>query len=186
MNISLRNAVAGGFLLLMAACSRDPDVYAMPAKEAQQRLLAADFTDFRDTRQCGILIHFAASPTAEGGVKWQITSGGHDVMNFTAVLTPVEGDKTRLALEIEKDGAGLEKYGREQFYPHPALLQPVRAALREKLATILEGRPYEDRTPLDGARSSVCLIQRGRLTGGGKPFEFGPEDVAATQQPLLK
>ena len=40
-----------------------PDVYAVPIDAAYQKLKSGDLDDFRDARQCGILIHIATQGT---------------------------------------------------------------------------------------------------------------------------
>ena len=161
-----------GMTVLLAACGSAPGVYDLPLPEALARLERADTDAFRMARQCGILIHFKASQPKDNAITWHVTSSGSEVLSFTVRLT-AEGDGTRAAIEVPADPKGGEMYSGAQFYPRPAVRQPLRPAIQELVASALEQRPFN---PQDlGSTDSVCNVQRAGLESGS--FKFGVDDA---------
>lgn len=166
----------------VAACSGEPPgQYPVSAGEAYQRLSANDFSAFMRNRQCGVLIQVERDGLPGTSVTWTIKSSDREMLHFTAKLTPVDAKRTRVAVEISKDENGREAYDGSQFYRRPAVKQPVRPAIEEQIAAILEGRAFSHQNltrssgglsaPPQGAfRDSVCDVQRGRLEEMGEPF----------------
>lgn len=161
-------------LLLVSACDDTPGEpkgqYALSQRDANARLAANDFTEFRTDRQCGILIHVRPSAHARGSMTWQVWSGGVSQLSFTATLTPVDDHHTKVDITVSPKLGGHEPYDGTQFYYRPAVKQPVRPAIEEQVAAALEARPYDvERLPA-AAKDSVCLVQRGGLEEG-MPFD---------------
>lgn len=165
-----------GCALLAGCASTPPDVYAVPIDVAYQKLRSGDLTDFRNARQCGILIHIASEGRSDKSVRWVVTSSGRTVASWIARLEAVDAENTRITIEVPKspDGKG-EIYDGNQFYPRPALHQPLRPAIRELINSRLEGRSFDvSNSPNSGEHESVCNVQRGGLESGS--FKFGVDD----------
>jgi hypothetical protein len=151
-----------------SACQaeRPPGVYDLGITEAYQRLSAHTLPDLVFARQCGILIHVKP----EGGVPnrqvtWRVYSSGKPVVEFTAALTAIGDKQTKIVINMPREANGGEAYDGSQFYPRPAFNQPLRPAVEEQVAAILESRAFDIRRvprPVD----SVCSVQRGGLEHG--------------------
>ena len=163
----------GPVVLLVAALSlagcakREPGVYDLSLKEVYDRLSVNALPDLVRSRQCGILIHVAPESWSDREVIWKVRSSGHEVLKFSAILTPIGETQTKVEIKIPADPAGGEVYDGEKFYPRPALNQPLRPAVQEQVAAILEGRPYDLKT-VGPPTDKVCLVQRGGLETGMK------------------
>ena len=158
-------------VLLLAACaagcSREPGVYPVALHDAFQKLAENKLEDFKFKRQCGILIHFRPDSILDKSVTWRVYSSGTELFSFTANLTPVGDSKTKVSVEVSKDPDGTDVYAGTDFYPRPALMQPLKPAVEEAIAADLEGRAFDpQRVPKPPEKDSVCLIQRGGLEHG--------------------
>ncbi len=186
--MNLRFVPAITLLGLATGCSDPPGQYRLSTREVYQRLSKADFKDFMRNRLCGVLIHIKSDGGDGKSVNWRITSSGQDMLNFTARLTPVSANRTKVAIEVQKEINGREAYDGTQFYRRPAVMQPVRPAIQEQIAALLEDRPFNpahlQELPSDTgtfgkiSRDTVCNVQRGRLEEG-EPFSVDdpiPED----------
>jgi hypothetical protein len=152
--------------LCLAGCAkREPGVYDLSLKEAYDRLSVSDLPDLVRSRQCGILIHVAPESFSDREITWKVNSGGHEVLKFTAVLTPIGEKQTKVEIKVPADPAGGEVYDGKKFYPRPAINQPLRPAVDEQVAAILEGRPW-DVSRVGPPTDSVCNVQRGGLESG--------------------
>ncbi|KPL68961.1 hypothetical protein SZ64_13140 [Erythrobacter sp. SG61-1L] len=159
---------------MLAGCGgAEPGVYAVPLAEALQRLKKADVDGFRSARQCGILIHFAADSPKDDAITWRVSSSGREVLRFTVRLT-AEGEGTRAQIEVPAEAKGGEMYDGSQFYPRPAVHQPLRPAVQELIDAAMEKRPYDVMRIPDGQRSSAndgpCKVQRAGLESGSARF----------------
>ena len=163
---------------MLAACSSQAtpaNEHSIPIDQAYAKLLGADLSDFRRIRQCGILIHFRPEGVPNSHVTWRVLSSGAEVLQFTARLTAVSADRTRVDVEIPKDPNGGEMYDGSQVYRRPALRAPTRAAIEEQVRASLEDRAFSlDNVPRIGD-DSICNVQRGRLQSGGVPFTVNDE-----------
>ena len=153
--------------LLTACGTSTPGVYDVPLPEALARLQKADLNGFRMARQCGMLIHIAASEISDDAITWRITSSGQQVLRFTVRLVK-EGDGTRAAIEVPTDPGGGEVYDGDKFYTRPAVNQPLRPAIQELVDSAIAQRPYEGQKLVSADR--VCSIQRGGLESGHYVF----------------
>jgi len=160
--------------MLLAGCGRsEPGVYAVPLAEALQRLKKADVDGFRMARQCGILIHFASDSPKDNAITWRVSSSGREVLRFTVKLM-AEGNATRARIEVPAEPKGGEMYDGSQFYPRPALHQPLRPAVQELIDAAMEQRPFDVMRIPDEERGSPnngpCQVQRGGLENGSSRF----------------
>jgi hypothetical protein len=163
-----------GVLVLLAAglagCGQEaPGVYNLSIADAYQRLSTNELPDLVYRRQCGILIHVMPEGVPNGKVRWQVTSSGEDVVQFTAILTSLSEKQTKVEIQIPSDPAGGEVYDGAKFYRRPAFNQPLRPAVEEQVAAILESRPF-DIERVGPGRDSVCDVQRGGLVVSGTRF----------------
>jgi hypothetical protein len=144
---------------------RTPGVYEVGVDEAYRRLAGHQLPDLVYAKQCGILIH--VTPEGVGGrqVTWHVHSSDVEVVQFTAVLTPVGETQTKVEIRIPPAPDGGEMYDGKKFYPRPAFNQPLRPAVAEQVAAILEGRKFDVRRVGPGV-DSVCNVQRGGLETG--------------------
>lgn len=167
----VRHASIVAIMLLLSGCGGNPGTYDIPLGEALARLEKADIDGFRKARQCGILIHLTASKPRDNAITWHVTSSGQPVLDFTIKLS-AEGEGTRAAIEVPADPKGGEMYGGNQFYPRPAVNQPLRPALQELVDAAMEQRPFDGQGL--GNSDDVCNVQRGGLESGA--FTFGVDD----------
>ena len=154
-------------LAMLSACSEPPGQYRLGLHDAYERLAKGDFNDFKFERHCGILIEIASQRQGERAVTWHVTSSGMRMLSFTATLTPVDDKTTKVAVSISREANGREAYDGTQQYRRPALNQPVRPAIEEKIASLLTGRPYEAvRMSKEYSSDGVCKLQRDGLESG--------------------
>jgi hypothetical protein len=159
-------------LLCLAGCSNEAGVYDVPLHEAYQRLVANALKDLRAAEQCGILIEFVPSGVLDRSVTWTVMSEGEEQFHFTANLTPVGKDKTRVQVDILKEPMGREFYDGSQFYFRPAMQSPARPRIEEEMAAILEGRSYDLGHVKNVPSNDVCGIQRGKIESGDGAFSI--------------
>lgn len=153
----------------LAGCGRETGVYEIGAHDAYLRLLHSELPELVMARQCGILIHPRADGVADRSVTWRVYSSGREMVNFTATLTPIGAGRTRAEISVGKNTNGVEAYDGSLFYPRPAFNQPLRPAVEEQVAALLEGRRYDvHRVPL--GTDSVCDVQRAGLEEGAARF----------------
>ena len=141
----------------------------LSAAETYQRLVASKLPDLVSKRQCGILIHVTPDGVPNQNVTWRVTSSGHEMVRFTAKLTPVSESRTKVEVAISSGPGGEEAYSGKQFYRRPAFNQPLRPAVEEQIAALLESRAY-DSSRVPRGTDSVCNVQRARLEELGRPF----------------
>jgi hypothetical protein len=160
-------------LLTLGACDSHPNelFYKVAPGEAYNRLMRADITGFRDARQCGMLIYFGAHPTRDA-VTWDVTSSDTLLARFTLRVVPKD-DGSVIAIELPKAPNGAEIYDGNQTYTHPAMMQPVRPALRELIDSAMAGRPY-DWHRIQGTLNTdgLCGSLRDNFEASGKPYEL--------------
>lgn len=162
---SLAVIVAGA----LAGCATpESNVYDLPIAEAAKRLLAADTDEFKYQRQCGVLL--AITPGGGGNaVTWWVSAGGIDVLSFTARLTEVGPNKTKVDVEVSKDPSGMESYSGSTSLVRPLFLQPLRPAITELVDATLDQRKHDysflDKTDVK-ANNAVCNVQRGSMESG--------------------
>src|SRR5262245_58263332 len=130
-------------LVMLSACERELPAgqYKIGLHDAYERLANADFEDFKSERECGIRIHIASQAVPEHSVTWLVTSSGRRMLSFTATLTAVDDNTTQVDISVSPGAHGREAYDGTQGYPRPAVNQPVRPAIEEKIASLLAGRP---------------------------------------------
>ncbi len=165
----------------LAACGDEPlppGVYNIPIRDAYQRLVSNQLAELVFRRQCGILIHVRPEGVPTSKVRWTVTSSGEEVVQFTALLTPVNDKQTKVEIKIPADlDNGGEMYDGKKFYRRPAFNQPLRPAVDEQVSAILEGRKFEIERVGPG-RDTVCNVQRGGLESGMRFRVDDPRDPA--------
>ncbi|GAA4012755.1 hypothetical protein GCM10022280_08460 [Sphingomonas swuensis] len=153
----------------IAGCATpEANVYDLPIAEASKRLLAADLTEFKYQRQCGVLL--AITPGGGGNaVTWWVSTDGMDVFYFTARLTEVGPGKTKVDVEVSKDSNGKESYSGTTELVRPLFLQPLRPAITELVDATLEQRKHDysflNKTDVK-ENNGVCNVQRGSMESG--------------------
>jgi len=154
----------------LAGCGgRESGVFEIGTHDAYERLLHSELPDLVMARQCGILIHPRAEGVADRSVTWRVYSSGREMVNFTATLTPLGAGRTRAEVSVGHNAAGREAYDGSLFYTRPAFNQPLRPAIEEQVAALLEGRSF-DVTRIPRGTDSVCDVQRGGLEEGAARF----------------
>jgi hypothetical protein len=165
-----RKALLFSRLAMLSACSEPrlpPGQYKLGLHDAYERLAKGDFNDFKFERHCGILITIASQWQHERAITWHVTSSGRRMLSFTATLTPVDDKTTKVEVSIPREANGRETYDGTQQYPRPALNQPVRPAIEEKIASLLTGRPYEaERMSQEYSSDYAYTLQRRGLESG--------------------
>jgi hypothetical protein len=154
-------------LTMLSACNEPPGQYKVGLHEAYERIANGDFSDFKIERHCGILINIASQKQPDRAVTWNVTSSGRRMLSFTATLTRIDDKTTKVEVSILREANGREAYDGTQEYPRPALNQPVRPAIEEKIASLMTGRPYDaKRMTKEHAKDYICSLQRHGLEIG--------------------
>jgi hypothetical protein len=159
-----------GLPLLIGGCSGRSGEYDLPVHEVYQRLSENKLKDLRANEACGILIQFVPLGIPDRSVTWSVVSEGEEQLRFTANLTPIGSDSTRVTIELPVDENGHEIYDGSRKYVRPAMMQPVRPRVEEAIAAILEDRPYDLGHVKDAGWDDICGIQRGKIESGHGPF----------------
>ena len=151
----------------LAACQkpRPPGVYDVSVADAYQRLSTNALPDMVYAKQCGILIHVIPEGVPNQQVTWRVYSSDQEVVQFTAVLTPVSEKQTKVDIIVPAAPDGGEVYDGSKFYTRPAFQQPLRPVVAEQVGAILEGRKF-DVTHVGPGTDRVCMVQRGGLETG--------------------
>lgn len=171
-----------GAAMLAGCAAKEEGVVDLPVATVFERLNAGDMKDFRAQRQCGLLIHFASEAERDKQIRWVVRSSGAVVASFTVDLTPVDANRTRIAVRVPEAPDGGEIYDGGKFYPRPALHQPLRPAIKELIAARLEQREFDVWKIPERERSSeadkVCQVQRAGLEVGGRALRHDGNDHA--------
>ena len=152
----------------LGGCSSQQGVYDIGIDEAYARLQASELDELRMAQQCGILIHIQPQGQPTQSVTWHVSSSGTEVVNFTANLSAVGDNRTKVEIAVQEEPIGGEAYDGTQSYPRPAFNQPLRPAIQEQIAALLEGRPY-DASHVEHGHDRLCNVQRAGLESG-RPF----------------
>jgi hypothetical protein len=164
----------------LGGCGRENGVYEIGVHDAYERLVRSALPDLVMARQCGILIHPRAEGVADRAVTWRVYSSGREMVNFTATLTPLGAGRTRAEVSIGRNAQGHEAYDGSLFYTRPAFNQPLRPAVEEQVAALLEGRSFDiGRVPR--GTDSVCDVQRAGLEEGSERFSVLDRPASETQ-----
>jgi hypothetical protein len=170
--------LSAGSILLSGCSSRVPGLYALSADQVYERLNVAALPDFMQDRHCGIPVQIRKMSSAGRSVTWQIMSSGREMLNFSAELTPVAEQKTRVFIRVSLADDGNEAYNGHQSYARPALKQPIRPAIEEQVAALIERRKYDPERLPKSASDKVCEIQRAGLESGRVKFSVDDETGA--------
>ena len=132
-----RLAVAGLLgVLLLAACGRDPSIVAeRPVSEVHSLLAAADELP----PVFGSIEPDLGMDTADPqAVAWILSVKNEEVMRFVATLSPAGEQKTTVEVAVQAPPKS-EKWLKK----NAAVRDFYLAAMREQVASTLEGRPFE-------------------------------------------
>jgi hypothetical protein len=159
----------------LAGCSSKPEgaYYDIPLANAFERLQNADLEGFRDSRQCGMLIHFSSSKIDPTSLAYEVKTSGVSVARFAIRLT--SSDKGTLAsFEVPKGPNGAEIYDGSQSYSHPALMQPLRPSLRELVDAAMGQRRFDwHRLPDPINTDQLCGTEHSHFVTTGHPYRIG-------------
>ena len=168
----------GGFaiaFLALVGCTKGADelYYDMAPDAAFARLVKADIIGFRDARQCGMLIYFEPKEyDATRTIVWEVTSGDTTLARFGLHVIH-KGHGSVIEMQIPKAPDGKEIYDGTQKYGHPALLQPLRPALRELIDAAIERRSYDwHRLPDMEGDYTICASMRQNFIASGQPYRI--------------
>lgn len=131
-----------GVALALAGCKESELEYPVALADALTRLKNADVIGFRNARQCGLLIHFSNYAPDDHTLKYLVRSSKQEVVSFTVQLTATASG-TQAAILVPKAEDSGEIYDGEHHYSHPALMQPLRPAVRELIDAAMEQRPFD-------------------------------------------
>jgi hypothetical protein len=162
-------------VLALGACQGHPNeiYYKVAPSEAFARLQRADIVGFRDARQCGMLIYFSEPTTTADALTWEVTSSNVPLARFTVRVVPKDSGSI-IQIELPKGPNGAEIYDGNQRYTHPALMQPMRPALRELVDAAMAGRPYDWHRIPEGQLNTdgFCGSLRQNFEASGRPYEL--------------
>ena len=173
-SLAVKTLAAITLAAALASCAAPPldDYYNITPAEAFTRLHHADIKGFRDARQCGMLIYFSTSEQPPHSILWTVTSSQIPVASFTLHLAP-QGTGTRITIEVPKGPNGAEIYDGQQKYSHPALMQPLRPAVRELIDAAIARRPYDwHRIPDPLNTDGFCGSLRQNFEASGQPYSL--------------
>jgi hypothetical protein len=158
---------------VLSGCANGPlptanaEGYALSVEEAYNRLVSSDMVEMRDAFQCGLLVHLHPRGIPNESVTWSVSSSGREMFSFTAHLVPLADGRVTTRVSVSADERGGEAYDGNQKYVRPAMNQPIRPAIEEQIAALLEGRSF-DRKRVQVAWNEGCQIQRTILQNGRK------------------
>lgn len=135
-----------GIALALAGCQETKPVqsgYLVPLDQALARLKSADVIGFRNARQCGLLIHITPLLPVGNSVTFTVQSRNRLMTQFTVSLTATPAGTTEAVIRVPGVAGGGEDYDGKQHYAHPALMQPLRPAVKELIDAAMEKRPYD-------------------------------------------
>jgi hypothetical protein len=193
MNFMRTVTTAVGIIILLAAssCALREHEYKLPITEVYQRLVASELQDMVKERICGVDVNIVVEGQPENSaVVWRVMSSGDEQLRFTARLTPISDNVTKVEIDIwnKKDGAAA--YDGTKVYKRPVLEQPVRLGIEEQVDSILKGRPYAgSRKPYEGPpgtfgtppiTDSVCKVQAAGREEGVTKFTTRDDGAEAT------
>jgi len=173
--------------ILLSGCGeKKANVFALTPAQVYEKLSNEELKDFRFRSQCGLLIHIRPDGIRDKSITWRVYSSGQEMVSFTANLTPLADDSTKITYDVSKDPDGREAYSGVADYKWPAFHQPLRPRLEEGIAAILENRPYnikrisdqleqQDKRLAENDRS--CDLQRAGLEAGNSYTVNGPSTV---------
>jgi hypothetical protein len=169
----LRCAALSFVAAALCACQQRQDgYYDIPPATAFARLQQADLTGFRDARQCGMLIYFSEKDDGSQLVTWTATSSDIRVVMFRFRVAPSQQGSI-ISIEVPRGPNGAEIYDGHQKYTHPALMQPLRPALRELVDAATEQRPYDwHRIPDPLNTDGLCGSLRQNFEASGQPYRI--------------
>ena len=124
-------------------------VYPVSSSNAYRILSQSTLPDFAFYSQCGILIHiYVEGSPDQHSITWRVISSGHEMLSFSALITPVDASHSRINISVPLEMNGREAYDGTQDYDRPAVLQPVRPAIEAQISSLMYGKKFDP--PLSG------------------------------------
>ena len=162
--------------LLLSACAASvPEGYPVSQQVAFDRLLESELSGLIERRSCGVELSVDTdAQAADGKIVWRLRSG-EKILMLTALLTPVDADRTKITVSAWSEEDGDNAYNGTKLYPRPLVNQPVLPNLDEQVAALMEGRPYDIYKVKGGVRNDgACIMQKeGRKRG----TKFSVDDI---------
>jgi hypothetical protein len=156
----------------LTGCQSEDGYYDIPPDVAYYRVAQADITAFRKARQCGMLIYFSVEQEPRSALTWTVTSGDVRVAQFGVRFT-AHGRGTIISIEVPKGPNGREMYDGAQTYTHPALMQPLRPAVREFIDAAIEQRPFDfHNLPHPLNTDQLCSEELQNFEMTGQPYRI--------------
>jgi hypothetical protein len=168
----MKRAIGGLILAVaLAGCGNAPPPdekgFKLSVEQAYQRLVNSNMAEMRDAFQCGLLVHLHPRGITNQSVTWSVSSSNREMFNFTVHLAASDDGGVTTRIAVSADERGGEAYDGDNLYPQPAMNQPIRPAIEEQVAALLEGRPF-DRQRVQADWNEACLMRRTVLQNGRK------------------
>jgi len=159
--------------LVLQGCKPGPGAdgfYNIPPEAAYDKLLDADIKGFRNARQCGMLIYFVTNSDPRRSITWTVTSNYVRVARFAVRIAPKDKGSI-ISIDVPKGPNGEEMYNGKQRYTHPAIMQPLRPAVRELIDAAIAGRPFDWKKIPDPLNTDgLCGSLRNNFEASGRPY----------------
>jgi hypothetical protein len=166
--------------------------YPVSLHEAWIRLSRGGIGDYLENSSCGLPIESQVDGETDRSVTWRISSEGQDLIRFTATLTAVDEQTTRVSLAIDDSQTYTPVYDSRDmsappnpWNPYPVLAPPLRPGFSEAISAMLEQRLYDMRrvhagktwgAPGEGAIAGKCVNLRARVARGEHFSIHDPRD----------
>jgi len=140
--VALANIVLGG-LVWFAYLGGDPaDVFDVPLVQARSQISRIDPLPRYMSIGVRDLDYRVDSSSDPMRVSWTLRRNHVDAMRFVATLTPVEDNKTKVAVDIQ-GLANQSSGGGYDFKDHPEIKNFFKVSLRESVASTLQRRDFD-------------------------------------------
>jgi hypothetical protein len=174
------SAIAVLFLsLAVSACQTEqPKGVAYPLKYVRKKLVQLNLDGMLKERRCGVKIIIVPEGGEDQSVIWRVFSDNEEYLKITAKLTPLDANRTDIAISFSNQQEGDKAYHGDLSYPRPVLNAPLTGVVREEIMAALEDRPYRStRERMDAgepdaeaASDGACSIQRANKSNDDPNF----------------
>jgi len=145
--------------ILVAACTEDHGaVYSVKLDRARQILSTTDLPPVFGSNAPGVEI--LANKRSE--VTWIVSNNGSELMRYIATLSEAGEGRTRVALELKAAKGGSAGDIEKRFAENPSVKNLYLVAMKEKIASAIEGRPL-DMTKIYPALASAAIANMGNM-----------------------
>ena len=138
--------------LCLCACARSDTTYRMPPQDVHSVLAGIDElppvfgSDEPDLRM---------DSSDPAHVDWVLVKEGAEVMRFVARLEPEQHNSTRVKVELVAPSSGRFGNVDQRLKEHPNLKEFYRSAMREKIESRLEDRPFDMTRTFPALRGAI-------------------------------